>query len=50
MKKLFAILVFVFGLIACTGNQTEQSTTKDTVATDSIEVVDSVLVDSVAVN
>ena len=50
MKKLFAILVFVFGLIACTGNQTEQSTAKDTVATDSIEVVDSVLVDSVAVN
>lgn len=46
MKRIFAIIVFVCGLVACTGNQTEQTTTVDTTAVDSIEVVDSVLVDS----
>ena len=47
MKKVLAIFVFVFGLMACNGGQTEQSTTQDTTVIDSIEVVDSVLVDSI---
>ena len=49
MKKLFVIAVFVLGLIACSGGQTEKSSNVDSVLTDSIEVVDSIVIDSVVV-
>ena len=47
MKKI-AIFVFVLGLItACCGQTVTPTETEDSVAVDSIEVVDSVIVDSI---
>ena len=45
--KTIAIVVFVLGLMAaCCGQTATPTETEDSVAVDSVEVVDSVLVDS----
>ena len=53
MKKLFVIGCMILGscaFVGCNGNGTAQSEQKDSVVTDSIEIIDSTLVDTVALD
>jgi uncharacterized protein YcfL len=53
MKKIFIFVCMILGscaLVGCNGNGTAQSEQKDSVVTDSIEVIDSTLVDTVALD
>ena len=53
MKKIFIFVCMILGscaLVGCDGNKTAQSEQNDSVATDSIEIVDSALIDTTAVD
>jgi hypothetical protein len=53
MKKIFIFVCMILGgcaFVGCNGNSTAKSEQKDSVATDSIEVVDSALIDTAAID
>ena len=53
MKKIFIFVCMILGscaLVGCDGNKTAQSEQNDSVATDSIEIVYSALIDTTAVD
>jgi uncharacterized protein YcfL len=53
MKKIFIFVCIILGscaFVGCNGNGTAQSEQKDSVVTDSIEIIDSTLVDTVALD
>jgi uncharacterized protein YcfL len=53
MKKIFIFVCMILGscaFVGCNGNSAAQSEQKDSVVTDSIEVIDSTLVDTVALD
>ena len=53
MKKIFIFVCMILGscaLVGCDGNKTARSEQNDSVATDSIEIVDSALIDTTAVD
>ena len=53
MKKIFIFACIILGscaLVGCNGNGTAQSEKNDSVAVDSIEVVDSAMIDTITLD
>jgi hypothetical protein len=53
MKKIFIFVCMILGscaLVGCNGNNTAQSEKGDSVAVDSIEVVDSAMIDTITLD
>ena len=50
MKKILFVFIVMIAMIACGGNTTKQSIANDSISTDSIEVVDSTLIDTISIN
>ena len=50
MKKLFYVFIFSIAMIECTGNQNIRTVDSDSTSVDTIEVVDSNLIDTITVD
>ena len=53
MKKIFIFVCMILGscaFVGCNGNSAAQSEQKDSVVTDSIEVIDSAMIDTITLD
>ena len=50
MKKILFVFAAMLMMFACGGNSTKQSTVSDSVSVDSIENVDSTMVDTISID
>ncbi len=51
MKKIIFVFSFMLAIVACTGNKSTNNEVKnDSTATDSVEFVDSTLIDTICMN
>ena len=50
MRKLLYVFIFSLAMIACTGNQNIRTVNSDSTLVDTIEVVDSNLIDTITID
>lgn len=50
MRKLFYVFILSLAIVACTGNQAIKTVASDSTSVDTVEVVDSNLVDTITID